>query len=316
MAEKARDWSEKDLRKVIVEQRRHLWRPETITRIAETAGIRQGITMADAGCGLGYLGWTFREHFGETGTYLGLDCSEKLLLDAVQMASDWADGCAARFIRSSAESLPLKDRSVDAAICQTLLMHLADPESALAEMVRITRPGGAVICMEPDNVSSSLCVPHTSLPSFPLEERIFCFRVGMIWSEGRKRLGKGDWGIGTRLPLMMSEAGLVGIDSRPNDLAVFVQPPYETDAQKCRIEQLRDNLKEKDETEERRGWTEFRECFFAGGGSRYAYYKFRHLMEARKDKVEMEMQQQVEEGTYSHGQTPTGFYCVTGFVPE
>lgn len=316
MAEKPRDWSEKDLRKVIVEQRRHLWRQETISRIAGITGIHCGITLADVGCGLGYLGWTFREHFGETGTYLGLDCSEKLLLDAVQMASDWADGCATRFIRSSAHSLPLAGRSVDAAICQTLLMHLADPESALAEMVRITRPGGAVICMEPDNISSSLSVPYTSMPSFPLEERIFCFRVGIIWAEGRKRLGKGDWGIGTRLPLMMAEAGLVGIDARPNDLAVFVQPPYETDAQKCRIGQFIDNLKEKDEAGTRRGWREFRECFLAGGGSRYAYYRYRRMMEARRDEVEQEMLKQIEEGTYSRGQTPTGFYCVTGFVPE
>ena len=40
--------------------------------------------------------------------------------------------------------------------CQTLLIHVADADAALAEMIRVVRPGGLVVAAEPNNLAGSL----------------------------------------------------------------------------------------------------------------------------------------------------------------
>lgn len=316
MTDKPRDWSEKDLRRMIIDQRRFLWRPDTIDRIALSLNLKQGMTAVDAGCGLGYLGWTFWRHFGRGGTYIGLDCSGKLLAEALGLAEEWSEGGAARFACASACSLPLPDGYSDLTMCQTLLMHLSDPEEALAEMVRVTRPGGAVMCMEPDNVSAGLAIPYSSVPGRSVEDQLYWAGINLIFADGARKLGRGDSGIGKRVPRMMARAGLTGIDVRANDTALFLQPPYETEQQRYRLEKLREGLEEKDEENERRRWDESRECFIAGGGSRSAFYRMKTRWMAERDSRTHMILEQIASGSYFHGQSPASFYCITGFVPE
>ncbi|MCK4671416.1 MAG: methyltransferase domain-containing protein [Candidatus Aegiribacteria sp.] len=317
MAEKGkRDWSEKDLRKMIVDQRRFLWRDDMIDRISSSLNLKHGITAVDVGCGLGYLGWTFWRHFGKGGTYIGMDCSEKLLTDAREMSEEWLNGGNACFLKGEACDIPRQDASSDLTMCQTLLMHLEKPEAALAEMIRITKPGGAVMCMEPDNLSSSLTVPFSSHPSITLNERMLWFKAWLIWAEGRKRLGKGDWGIGSNIPKMMTDAELVRIDCRCNDKPTFIHPPYETEAQRYWLEKIREELEERDEEEEKLWWTEYKECFIAGGGSLSTYYRIRKLAEEKREINTEIILEQIRSGSFYRGTHPSGFFCFTGFVQE
>lgn len=317
MTEKVkRDWSEKDLRRMIVDQRRFMWRDDMIDRISSSLNLKHGITAVDVGCGLGYLGWTFWRHFGKGGTYMGVDCSEKLLTDAREMSEEWSIGGNACFLKGAACDIPLQDGSSDWTMCQTLLMHLEKPETALAEMVRITKPGGAVMCMEPDNLSSSLAVPFSSRPSITLKERLFWFKASIIWAKGRKRLGKGDYGIASKVPKMMADAGLVRIDCRCNDTPGFIQPPYETEAQRYSLENMSKHLEERNEEEEKRWWTEYRECFIAGGGSLSTYYRIRKLADEKREVNTEIILDQIRSGSYYAGPHPKGFFCFMGFVPE
>lgn len=55
------------------------------------------------------------------------------------------------YTRGDAHTLPFSDRSFDAVVCHYLLLWLADPARGVREMVRVVRPGGAVLaCAEPD----------------------------------------------------------------------------------------------------------------------------------------------------------------------
>lgn len=45
----------------------------------------------------------------------------------------------------NAEALPFVDSSFDLVFCRTALHHIADPQRAVAEMVRTCRPGGRVV---------------------------------------------------------------------------------------------------------------------------------------------------------------------------
>jgi SAM-dependent methyltransferase len=53
-------------------------------------------------------------------------------------------------LAASAESLPLRDASVDVCICFNALDHMKQPDAALAEMHRALRPGGALLVMVHD----------------------------------------------------------------------------------------------------------------------------------------------------------------------
>lgn len=46
---------------------------------------------------------------------------------------------------ANAHSLPFTEESVDLVFCRSALHHLADPQQAVAEMVRTCRPGGRVV---------------------------------------------------------------------------------------------------------------------------------------------------------------------------
>jgi ubiquinone/menaquinone biosynthesis C-methylase UbiE len=50
--------------------------------------------------------------------------------------------------RADACALPFADGTFDACRCDRTLQHVADPQKALAEMVRVTKPGGTVVVSE------------------------------------------------------------------------------------------------------------------------------------------------------------------------
>ena len=52
------------------------------------------------------------------------------------------------FHQGDALKLPLDSRSVDAAFCVMVLHFLPDPQRAIADLCRITRPGGSVILVD------------------------------------------------------------------------------------------------------------------------------------------------------------------------
>ncbi len=311
-----RDWSEKDLKKHIVDQRKHLWRESTIERVASWLDLRSRITAVDIGCGLGYLGWTFWRHYGSGSSYIGIDCSIKLLREAQEIQSEWSEGGNACFVNGSAYSIPLPDECADWTMCQTLLMHLEFPENAMNEMIRVTKRGGVIMCMEPDNISSSMSMVSNSVHSPSIEEKLAQFKIQLIWAEGRKKLGRGDWGIGTRVPGMMAELGLINIDALYNDSPRFVHPPYETEVQKYSIEKMRENIKDKDEDTKKLLRRRYKECFLAGGGSLSTFYRYMKSVEARQEEWETMVLDQLENSSYCHGISGSHFYCIRGFKPE
>lgn len=86
----------------------------------------------EVGCGPGDLAWRLFGHCSADIQYVGIDISK----DEIELAkSRYPDF---NFIQGSAYALPSSDRQHDLCIACEVLEHLDHPESAIAEISRVT----------------------------------------------------------------------------------------------------------------------------------------------------------------------------------
>lgn len=108
-----------------------------------------GQAVVEVGAGAGRITFDggLAARVGEAGQLLVTDPSGDQLVEARRRAAalglPWL-----HFLRAPAEELPLASGTADLVIGSTFL-HLADPERALREMVRVIRPGGRVALSAP-----------------------------------------------------------------------------------------------------------------------------------------------------------------------
>jgi ubiquinone/menaquinone biosynthesis C-methylase UbiE len=310
-------WADEDHKWMIIEERKYMWNPEQIDRLASSMGLSHGMTVADIGCGLGYLGWTYWKYFGEGGKYIGVDYSDALIEEAREMSSKWSINGTARFLTGSCYDVPLPDESVDAAMCQALLMHLEYPERALQEMVRITKPGGIVMCKELDSISRYLRLGYSSASeNDSIEDIIFQRRMKLIWIRGRKELGLGDYGIGARIPRMMHESGLEEIKGFCRDKLEFLVPPYKKPEQRKRIEIIERFSGESTQEEKKKAKDEYRKYYLAGGGDPASFDKDYSKMVELSRKERERRYEQLSAGTLFSCSGGSNFFCIFGKKPS
>ena len=110
--------------------------------------LTQGQRLLDVGCGLGEASLALAEDLGERGELVAIDASERML----RVARSNARGARSRvrFSVGDACHLDEPDASFDAARSERTLQWLADPAAAVAEMVRVVRPGGRVSLIDTD----------------------------------------------------------------------------------------------------------------------------------------------------------------------
>ena len=98
-----------------------------------------GLDWLDVGCGTGALSRSILDN-GSPRSVTGIDPSEGY----VQYARSHISDSRATFRTGDAMSLPLEAGSYDAVVSGLVLNFVAQPERAVAEMVRVARPGGMV----------------------------------------------------------------------------------------------------------------------------------------------------------------------------
>ena len=117
-------------------------------RVLDGARIRSGDTVLDVGCGEGLIGFGALDLVGDDGSVIFSDISEDVL--------DVCRGIAAgdrrcKFMRASADALPLDDESVDVVTTRSTLIYLEDKTRTVREFFRVLRRGGRLSLFEPVN---------------------------------------------------------------------------------------------------------------------------------------------------------------------
>jgi ubiquinone/menaquinone biosynthesis C-methylase UbiE len=110
--------------------------------LRQRLGLRAGISILDVGCGPGISLTEIATIVGPGGRCIGVDASETMVAAARRRAV--AAGVSASFEVADGGSLPYPDGTFDACHAERVLMHVPDVERALAEMIRVVRPGGRV----------------------------------------------------------------------------------------------------------------------------------------------------------------------------
>jgi ubiquinone/menaquinone biosynthesis C-methylase UbiE len=117
---------------------------DRITSLAIEKLLPRNLTLADIGCGTGSLTLELARFAYKV---IGVDLSHEMLRRARAVAKE-RELHNVEFHRGDALHLPLETQSVDAAFCVMVLHFLPDPQRAIGELCRITRPGGSVIVVD------------------------------------------------------------------------------------------------------------------------------------------------------------------------
>jgi SAM-dependent methyltransferase len=164
--------------------------------VAAEAEVQNGDRVLDVACGTGALTLAAAEIAGLSGSVVGLDANPEMLAVARRKPAqiEWLEG--------TAEALPLPDNSFDAVVSQFGFMFFQDKPKALAEMMRVLKPGGRLVVAVCDAVENSPGYGTFAL----LLDRLFGKEVGDAF---RAPFSLGDAG---RLHEICNEAGVAGAE--------------------------------------------------------------------------------------------------------
>jgi ubiquinone/menaquinone biosynthesis C-methylase UbiE len=125
--------------------------------------LQPGQRVLDVGCGPGIDTVAVAELIGASGSVDGVDTDLTLVAAAERRAS--AAGLHDRVHHRVADALalPFAAQTFDAVRGERLFQHLPDPRAALAEMLRVTRPGGWIVVLDTDYSSFTVDSDQTDL---------------------------------------------------------------------------------------------------------------------------------------------------------
>ncbi len=104
----------------------------------QRSGVGAGTRYLDVGCGAGLA---VQMAAGRGALVSGIDASDAMLAIARARTPDGS------FQIADVEQLPFPDDSFDVTTAFNSVQYAGDPGAALAEVTRVTRPGGAVVIM-------------------------------------------------------------------------------------------------------------------------------------------------------------------------
>ena len=130
-------------------------------RGVEFLKIAPGLTVLDVGCGTGEDAIAIAGFVGPSGHVTGVDNNDTMLQAALQRAQSVP--LPVSFQAGDAGHLPFEPNSFDRVRADRVFQHLKNTDAALAEMIRVTKPGGWVSVLDVDWASLLIDSTDTAL---------------------------------------------------------------------------------------------------------------------------------------------------------
>jgi ubiquinone/menaquinone biosynthesis C-methylase UbiE len=150
----------------------------------ELLDLHPGDRVIDVGCGAGDDVLAMGRIVGPSGRVVGMDASETMIEESQRRSSGL--GLPVEFVAGYAHNLDFAEGSFDAARADRVFQHLEDPKEALAELIRVTRPGGRIVVTDPDWGALIVDGPDRETTQAVLDEIVASIRNPWM---GRQLLG-------------------------------------------------------------------------------------------------------------------------------
>jgi len=169
---------------------------EATRRVLLKAGLHEGMSCLDIGCGPGEVMRIMGEIVGPDGFVTGVDVDGNIGREALDVLRATASGQYAFHEIDVDSSDRVPGSPFDVAFARITLVHLKEPVALLRNMMRWTKPGGVIVVQEHD---------FNSWETYPkLDEMVEAIQTFRTVAE---RAGH-DTRLGFRLPAYFMEAGL------------------------------------------------------------------------------------------------------------
>jgi len=199
--------------------RERWWDEAFTTFVRDTVQPRAGKRILDVGCGTGTAEVNLSRLRLTQVQLFAVD----LVVDRVKEARNAAQSHNTRayFAAADAGSLPFGDETFDSSFCVAVLQHLRDVPRAVRELARVTRPGGRIVAVEPDNEARYFY--SASDAGMRAYEAAGQFFTALSHARGDAT----DASVGPKLPLLFVQNGIQPLDVQlfPVSRAQLGAPP-------------------------------------------------------------------------------------------
>jgi SAM-dependent methyltransferase len=199
--------------------RERWWNPEFSEFLSETLRPRPGTRILDVGCGEGTAVLSLGRLQISQVALLAIDHRFERVQQAVRTAS--AHNIRVRAACADARHLPFRSDVFDSTFCVAVLQHVRDVAVAVSELARVTKPGGRIVAVEPDNAARYW---FSSLES---GRRTYEMGQAFFASALAARGDVTDPSVGPKLTAFFADAGLepLSVNLFPVSLARLGPPP-------------------------------------------------------------------------------------------
>jgi ubiquinone/menaquinone biosynthesis C-methylase UbiE len=170
--------------------------PEAKAEMLDRLAPKDASTGLDVGCGYGADVEALAGRMPPGGRAVGIDVSETMIAEAQRRSA--GTGLDVRFVVGDALALPFDDNTFDVCRIETVLQHVEAPRQVVAEMARVTRPGGRIAALEFD--AGTVFLDHPDVEFWEV-----------VWSAFTHAAVQGS--IGRQLPRMFTDVGLADVQA-------------------------------------------------------------------------------------------------------